>query len=183
MYGLLALITFFVVTLAIPASADEPDVPIHNEAACMEGPLEQFGRYIGNWEITDSQLSQDGTEWTDGEGAQWNFVCIGNGTAVQDFWMPANGSIGTNLRMYNNVTGNWDIAWAINGLPGFAYIQAREDADGNMVMHYKTPVPDPLRRITFFPPDENGWNWAMQYSTDDGKTWFDVYRIRATRSQ
>jgi hypothetical protein len=176
------LMTFLAAAWLVPASADEPIVPIHNEAACMEGPLAQFGRYIGNWDIADSRLSQDGTEWSDGEGAQWNFVCIGNGTAVQDFWMPANGTIGTNLRIYNAGTGNWDIAWAINGLPGFAYIQAREDEDGNIIMHYKTPVPDPLRRITFFPPDEDGWNWKLELSTDKGETWFDAYRVRASRS-
>jgi len=167
----------------IPASGAEPVIPIQNEAACMDGPLAQFGRYIGNWDIADSQLSEDGTEWTDGEGAQWNFVCIGNGTAVQDFWMPANGAVGTNLRIYNTVTENWDIAWAIKGLPGFAYIQATQNADGDVIMHYKTPVPTPLRRITFFTPDEGGWNWTMEYSTDKGETWFEVYRIRATRSE
>jgi len=177
------LLVSSVLAVAIPVSADEPEIPIHNEDACMGGPLAQFGRYIGNWDIADSQLSQDGTEWSDGEGAQWNFVCIGNGTAVQDFWMPANGAVGTNLRIYNDVTGNWDIAWAINGLPGFAYIQAREDKDGNIVMHYKTPIPNPLRRITFFPPDDAGWNWTMELSTDDGETWFPAYRIRATPSE
>lgn len=177
------ILTTMILAAAVPARADEPEIPIHNDDACMEGPLAQFGRYIGNWDIADSQLSQDGTEWSDGEGAQWNFVCIGNGTAVQDFWMPANGAVGTNLRIYNEVTGNWDIAWAINGLPGFAYIQARENNDGNIVMHYKTPVPNPLRRITFFPPDDTGWDWTMELSTDDGESWFAAYRIRATRSK
>jgi hypothetical protein len=37
-----------------------------------------------------------------------------------------------------------------------------------------------LRRITFFPPDENGWNWQLEYSGDAGETWRVVYRIRAT---
>jgi hypothetical protein len=180
MKSILVLLTGLLLTAALAARGEDSALPVHNRDACMAGPLAQFGRYIGNWTITDQQLSQDGTEWTEGDGARWNFVCIGNGTAVQDFWMPANGSVGTNLRIYNEVTGNWDIAWAISGLPGFAYIQAREDADGNIIMHYKTPVPDPLRRITFFPPDDEGWNWTMEYSIDKGENWFEVYRIRAT---
>lgn len=148
----------------------------------MEGPLAQFGRYIGNWDIEDSRLSEDGTTWTSGNGAQWIFVCIGDGTAIQDFWMPNDGNIGTNLRTWNANTESWDIAWAINTEPGFAHIQARQVENGNIIMHYKSPLPDPLRRITLFPPNEHGWNWTLEFSTDGGYTWFEVYRIRAARA-
>ena len=165
------------------ALADTSTLPMGNSKACMEGPLEQFGRYIGNWDIEDSQLGQDGQTWTDGPGAEWNFVCLGNGTAIQDFWMPADGSVGTNLRTWNPETASWDIAWAINNLPGFAHITAKQDENGSVVMHYVSPVPDPLRRITFFPPDENGWNWKLEFSSDDGESWLEVYRIKATRSR
>jgi hypothetical protein len=47
-------------------------------------------------------------------------------------------------------------------------------------MHYVAPIPTPLRKITFFPPDENGWNWKLEFSNDAGATWFEVYRIKAT---
>lgn len=161
-------------------ATDTDTIPIGDTAACMEGPLAQFGRYIGNWDIEDSRLSRDGTEWTPGSGARWNFVCIGNGTAVQDFWMPSGGNVGTNLRTYNPDKNVWDIAWAISPVPGFAHIQAVQEANGNVVMHYKSPVPDPLRRITFFPPDADGWNWKLEVSADDGTTWTEVYRIKAT---
>jgi len=42
------------------------------------------------------------------------------------------------------------------------------------------PLQDPPRRIIFFEPDENGWNWVMQMSFDAGASWPDVYRIKAT---
>lgn len=160
------------------ASADG-ELPFGDPAACNEGPLEQFGRYIGDWTIEDEQLSKDGTEWLPGDRARWIFVCLGNGTAIQDFWLPADGKVGTNLRTWNADTETWDIAWAVDTLPGFAHIQAREDADGNIVMHYKAPVPDPLRRITFHPPDDDGWNWTLEFMLD-GENWTEVYRIRAT---
>ena len=104
----------------------------------MQGPLEQFGRYIGNWDIEDSQLGQDGKTWAPGPGAKWNFVCLGNGTAIQDFWMPFDGPVGTNLRTYNSETESWDIAWAIKGAPGFAHITARQNDSGEIVMKYKS---------------------------------------------
>jgi hypothetical protein len=164
------------------AGAQESAIPIGDKAACMSGPMSQFGRYIGNWDIEDSQRSQDGSEWTAGAGAKWNFVCIGEGAAVQDFWIPNDGTVGTNLRTWNPTSNSWDIAWTIAGVPGFAHITAEADENGNVVMHYKSPVPDPLRRITFFPPDDDGWDWVLEFSTDKGESWFPVYRIRATPS-
>jgi len=165
------------------ATAAGDSIPVSEQDACMEGPMAQFGRYIGDWDIEDSQLDKDGSTWAPANADKWNFVCIGNGTAVQDFWLPKGGNVGTNLRTWNAATDSWDIAWAIPGLPGFAHITAKQDDEGNIVMHYKSPIPDPLRRITFFVPDDDGWNWVQEWSTDGGETWFPVYRIRATRSR
>jgi len=175
------IITASCLLIASSGLAADPELPFSNNEACMHGPLEQFGRYIGDWTIEDSQLSQDGSEWQPGSGARWIFSCLGDGTAIQDFWLPPSGNVGTNLRTYNAETKRWDIAWAINTSPGFSHIQAEQDASGNIVMSYVSPVPSPLRRITFFPPDDDGWNWKLEFSTDAGETWFAVYKIRATR--
>ena len=167
-------------TIALcPVAFAGMELPFGDSDACNEGPLRQFGRYIGDWAIEDQQLSKDGAEWLPGDGARWIFVCLGNGTAVQDFWLPADGKVGTNLRTWNADTESWDIAWAVDTMPGFAHIQAREDDDGNIVMHYKAPLPDPPRRITFYPPDSEGWNWTLEFKLD-GENWTEVYRIRAT---
>ena len=162
------------------AVADQQLIPTADTAACMEGSLAEFGQYIGNWNIADRRLSQDGSEWSDGAGARWNFVCIGNGAAIQDFWIPNGGDVGTNLRTWNAETESWDIAWAIKSQPGFAHIQAKKNADGNIVMHYKSPQRDPPRRITFFPADSDGWSWKLEMSFDGGESWTEVYQIRAT---
>ena len=154
-------------------------VAMTETAGCMEGPVAQFGRYVGDWNIEDSQLGQDGV-WSPGAGARWNFTCLGNGVAIQDFWMPNGGGIGTNLRAYNPETGKWEIAWAVAGQPGFAEITAQLDDADNIVMEYVSPIPNPLRRITFFPPTEEGWNWKLEISQDEGATWLEVYRIKAT---
>lgn len=177
-----AAISGVLVLLSFCAQADNSAIPLGDKDACMQGPLAEFGQYIGNWDIHDSQLSKDGSEWTDGAGARWNFVCIGDGTAVQDFWMPNGGPVGTNLRIYNSETESWDIAWAIKGVSGFAHIGAEKDEHGNIVMRHISPIPSPLRRITFFPADVDGWKWKLEMSTDDGESWFEVYRIEATRS-
>ncbi len=165
------------------AEAQSDSIPIGTQDACMAGPLAEFGQYIGNWDIEDSRLSQDGSGWQPGAGARWNFVCLGDGTAIQDFWLPNGGPVGTNLRTYNAATTSWDIAWAIKGQPGFAHIQAKSGDDGNIVMTYKSPIPDPLRKITFFPATADGWNWTLEISADGGEKWTEVYRIKASRSR
>ena len=174
------LAAILLVGLATSAIADGIEVPFDNGAACMEGPTAQFGRYVGNWDIRDWQLDQDGQTWNEGQGARWNFACLGSGTAIQDFWLPPDGNVGTNLRTYNAETETWDIIWIINTLPGFSHITAKMNDDGDIVMEYVSPIPDPLRRITFFPPDDTGWNWKLEFSSDAGESWTEVYRIRAT---
>ncbi len=148
---------------------------------CLTGPMEQFGRYLGDWNIQDWQLSQDGKTWTEGKGARWNFVCIGNGLAVQDYWMPNGGGVGTNLRLYDPKKESWEITWSATGAPGMTHITAKEDENGNIVMHYVSPKPTPARRITFLPPTADGWDWKLEFSTDGEQTWFEVYKIKATR--
>ena len=162
------------------ATADNDTLPFGNTEACMQGPMAQFGQYIGDWKIEDSQLAQDGSSWSEGNGARWIFTCFGNGTAIQDFWLPANGNIGTNLRTYNADTESWEIAWTVDKLPGFTHIRAQQNDDGEIVMHYVSPTQTPMRRIIFFPVDASGWKWALEFSNDAGETWFEVYRITAT---
>jgi len=178
------------VAASLSAQGDDgslESVLMDENAGCMTGPMEQFGRYIGDWDIADLRLSQDGTTWSKGNGARWNFTCVGNGIAVQDFWMP-NGpegspppGVGTNLRIYDAATDSWNVAWTATGSPGFTHITAKEDKGGNIVMHWVTPVQDPPLRITFVKPTQDGWDWVFEVSQDAGETWTAVTKFTATR--
>lgn len=173
----MAILFFFIVTTT-SAGASAQSSP--DAAPCMQGSLAQFGRYIGDWRIDDQTLAKDGNGWSPGNGERWVFECIGDGVAVQDYWLPASGGFGTNLRTYNPDVGQWEIVWAAAGLNGLMRISAEIDDAGNIVMSILSPTPKPPRRIIFYPPDDGGWNWVQQMSFDDGDTWTDVYRIRAT---
>ena len=155
-------------------------VRMNKTEGCMEGPVAQFGRYIGDWDIRDWQLQKE-KGWVEQKGARWNFTCVGNGVAVQDFWMPPNGGTGTNLRMFDPKTETWQIAWTATGSPGFTHITAEQDDEGRIIMNYVDPKPTPPRRIIFYPPTEIGWDWGLEISPDEGKTWRQVYKIKATR--
>ncbi len=157
-------------------------LPVTETEGCLEGPMAQFGQYLGSWDMKDTQLAADGSGWSDGAGARWDFVCVGNGAAVQDYWMPNGGGVGTNLRIYQPETESWEIAWTATTQPGMTLITASKEAQtGNIVMHYKSPIPNPLRRIIFFPAAKDSWKWHLEQSMDEGKTWFAVYRMSATR--
>jgi len=166
--------------LSAAANADSSDLPFDSDAGCKQGPLAQFGQYLGDWRIEDSRLSRETGLWEPGQGARWIFSCLGDGTAIQDFWIPSGGPVGTNLRTYSDETGSWDIAWAIKGVPGFAHIVAKQNVAGEIVMEYRSPVQNPPRRITFYPVDKEGWNWKLEFSFDGGDSWTEVYRIKAT---
>ena len=175
-----AIISLIMVMIAPPLYADDlSSVAMGKKDGCMKGPMAEFGRYIGNWNIHARRLSQDGQTWTESDGTKWNFKCVGNGIAIQDFWLPPTGNAGTNLRIYNADTESWDIAWTATLTPGMARINAKKMSDGNIVMHYVSKI-NPPRRITFFPPDENGWHWQLEISNDNEKTWKKVLELTAT---
>jgi hypothetical protein len=176
------IVTTVATALLLSGVAEASDAPaLHTDRQdCLDGPIAQFGRYIGDWKITDEGLAKDGSGWNPGTGARWIFSCVGPGLAVQDYWIPNAGGFGTNLRTYNPDTGSWEIVWTASQLNGLSHISAKLNDEGNIIMSIDVPVQDPPKRIIFFAPDENGWNWVQQWSFDGGDNWTDVHRIRAT---
>ncbi len=47
--------------LVCAASAAKAEGNVSDDNACMEGPMAQFGRYVGDWNIEDESLAQDGS--------------------------------------------------------------------------------------------------------------------------
>lgn len=162
-------------------SSSLSSVLMDKNEGCMTAPSKQFGKYIGDWDIQDWSLSRDdGKTWVEGKGARWNFTCVGDGIAIQDFWMPNGGGAGTNLRIYNPETESWDIVWTARALKGTTKINAKESENGDIVMSYVSPEQTPPRRIIFHPPTKAGWDWSMQMDMSGDKNWTTVYKIKAT---
>ncbi len=61
--GLLIVLLILPYTVSADTWANEA-IPFDENAACLEGPMAQFGGYIGNWHIEDSQLQDEGVTWT-----------------------------------------------------------------------------------------------------------------------
>lgn len=178
LFRLSFVLSFLLSNLSV--SAESISIDFDKCAGCNDGPKAQFGRYVGDWKIDDWTLEQDGSSWTAGEGARWKFVCVGDGIAIQDYWMKGGEVIGTNLRVYNAETESWDIDWISKKEGILKRIRAEQQEDGRIIMRYVTPETGPLRRITFFPPDNTGWDWQLEMSFDQGDSWRKVYRMRAS---
>lgn len=148
--------------------------------ACRDGVTSAFGRYLGQWEFADSQITQDGT-WQDGPGGEWDFHCVGEGIAVTDFYRSRAGVFGMTVRMVDPETGQWDIIYTGEGSQAMNHLTGQVREDGSIEMHYTKPVFDPLRRITFTPIVDDAFDWTLAISRDEGETWQDVYKMRATR--
>lgn len=148
--------------------------------SCDHEGVEQFGRYIGAWDIQDWNFDADSGEWISGAGATWTFMCLANGVAIQDFWETEAGGFGSNIRTYNADTNKWDIVWAANNQKGIMIIEAAQDENGDMIMDVVSPTPNQPTRIIFHPPDEDGWNWEMLISPNGDQHWRAIYKIRAT---
>lgn len=145
----------------------------------------QFGQLVGHWKIADKGLGQDG-KWQDGNGADWNFYWILNGSAIQDDWIspslsqpePKSGrQYGTNIRIFNPKKNQWEMAWASNSGQKVDTFTATEN-QGEIVM--KGFYNGAETRITFFDIKPKRFSWKME--TQDAKgEWRIIYRIEATR--
>lgn len=148
--------------------------------ACSEGVASAFGRYIGEWEFADSQITADGS-WQEGPGGEWDFHCVGDGIAVTDFYRSRAGVFGMTVRMVDPETRRWDIVYTGEGTQAMNQLTGELLEDGTIEMHYVKPEFDPLRRITFSPIVGDSFTWMMAISRDGGDTWQDVYKMEATR--
>ncbi len=148
--------------------------------ACTEGSVSAFGRYVGSWNFVDSQITPDGT-WVEGQGGEWDFHCLGEGIAIIDLWRPKAGGFGSTMRMLDPEDGTWDIVFTGEGSQAMSHLSGMELPDGSIELHYRKPLHDPRRRITFSAPADNAFDWTLAISRDAGETWTDVYKMRATR--
>lgn len=170
------LLTLFLLFISLNISADEKQVTIENTL---------FNQLIGEWAITDSSLTPDGT-WKAGLGADWNFYKILNGNAIQDNWIAPpigvevkNGQrqFGTNIRIFNPKESQWEMGWIASNGKELKTFTAIEDNE-KIVM--KGVFGGGNSQITFFNITENSFDWKLQLEQKD-KSWPEVYRIKGTK--
>ena len=88
-------------------------------------------------------------------------------------------SMGTNIRIYNEKEQKWYMGWIDTFNYKLLSFTATEK-DGKLTMEGHDAQGRPIRNV-FFNVTENSFDWAQQWTFDEGKTWVDVAKIWCTR--
>ncbi len=161
---------------------------IKQQSINLSAPPESyhFGRLVGEWKITDWSVDAKGKR-QDGPGANWNFYWILGGTAIQDDWIspgydkpaPEKGrQFGTNIRIYNPKTKQWEMAWMSNSGAKLDTFKAT-GSEKDMVMRGFYNGAE--TKITFYDIGANRFSWKMEKQAQATAKWTLVYRIEARR--
>ncbi len=148
-----------------------------------------YAPLLGEWEIVDSSLNKDGM-WVTGSGADWNWYTILDGHAIQDDWIQPSMSqkigsgkrqFGTNIRIYNPNTKQWEQIWASSQGKKIDQFSATST---NKQIIMRGFYAGNESRVTFYNLKENTFDWKMEFqSKKDTTIWKEVYRIHGKRKQ
>lgn len=143
----------------------------------------QYGRFVGAWGCTVSNLQGDGT-WME-KTANWEFRYILDGYAIQDFWISPgeaeegkNQYLGTNIRIFDPSKKTWQCSWTENGANTMSGIwESLQDEDGNLLLYDDTQTWE----IKFYNITENSFDWQWNFKQEDG-SWQVQSKIKARRT-
>jgi hypothetical protein len=152
-----------------------------------------FAKLVGEWSIRDYTLTKTG-EWQELNGADWNFYWILDGAAIQDDWIApslskpapeAGRQLGTNIRIFNPKTSEWEMAWISNGGKKLENFSAKNVDDTVVMSGDYQGVPT---RITFYDIRKAQFSWKMERPKKDAKgeytsDWRTIYKIEGTRKK
>jgi hypothetical protein len=132
-----------------------------------------FGRFVGSWDLTVTDVGPDGTEAV-AEG-EWHFAWALGGRAVQDVWVvpglaaPDPGSVehGSALRAYDPSTDRWTVSWTGPVKQRFHRFDAAVEGDEVVLRSVDGP---PHLRWVFSDVTPDRFRWRHERS-DDGEAW------------
>jgi hypothetical protein len=146
-----------------------------------------FSQLIGDWQITDQSLDQQG-QWQPGPGASWVFYPVLNGHAIQDDWIspptdqPAPDSgrqYGTNIRIYNPREQRWEMAWmSVKGQQVDTFYATEDERHIIMTGQFNGRS----SRITLYEITAVSFQWKLEFHDEADDSWLEVYRIQGQRS-
>lgn len=174
------------------ACAHQPAPPpgtahsLHTTGPNPDAPaaVNQFGQLVGHWSCGGANRAPDGSWTPNATPAHWDWYWILDGFGVQDVWQPgttAPGSplrVGTNVRVYDPKTQQWNIVWTTAAQAVWENITARWQ-DDRMVMHMDRAkgrvFPAHAARITFYNIGDTHFDWTYEFAPSgtavDAKGW------------
>lgn len=143
---------------------------------------------IGDWECGSSNRQEDGTWEETPYRHQWKWYYTLEGRAVQDYWLPDDdspGVPGTNLRMFDEASGTWFIAWSTVAMNQFEDLSATWEGDEYVLTGHKPAGngrPEHDRRITFHAIGEDHFDWKYEArGMKPDAEWSEMARLSCDR--
>lgn len=175
--------------LVAPAGASAQDDP-----ACSAPEARAFDFWIGDWEIGQEILDQDGT-WLRFDAATSVSPTL-DGCAlierwrgtVQFFWegMRAPEPMqGLSIRAFDPQSGKWNIYWMDTRRPRFdgVYTGALSAGRGEFFRDWESPQGPRRGRISFSSISSDSVDWELAISADQGRTWSSLWIMHMHRGE
>jgi hypothetical protein len=160
--------------------------------ACSGSEARAFDFWIGEWDITQKILRQDGS-WLE-LPARTSVTASLDGCALIEHW---SGQVlffwegmekpetmkGLSVRAHDPQSGAWNIHWMDTRSPRFGspYVGTFAAGRGEFFREWETPQGPRAGRITFSEIRKNTVNWALAISTDERRTWQTIWTMAMRR--
>jgi hypothetical protein len=165
--------------------------------ASAPAEIDQFGQLVGIWDVEAELRRQDG-EWMKSAPGIWAWKYAIDGFAVRDLWYQGADNLPVYManlgrdylltanRIYDVTNKKWQVAWMANGAgkvmgADFGTFTAVFENDEIVMTSPPGDGAFGLQRVVFYEIAEDSFGWKSEYSTDDGKSWNTVMRMRAKR--
>lgn len=166
-----------------PVSKEAPK--LHEEKNYSNLNYGLLAPLIGEWQVRDSQLQQDGS-WQAQAGASWKFYPIQGGISLEDEWISNVDSadklpgFGTHLRVFDPMSKEWQAAWLSSRARTLEMYRGAE-TESEVLFTSRPNAIGRMTRTVFSNIRPDSFNWHMSWSIDGGETWLMIYKVDATR--
>lgn len=146
-----------------------------------EGSEHDFDFLLGNWDFTaESRLPGLPPTYT----GRWTFERTGNGALVEDDFMAVDELgvrryLGVTVRAFDATTKRWTTSFVVP--PGATWRLGAAWREGNEIAEGPLDTAIQKTRARFSDVAKDHFTWTLDQSTDNGKTWVNMVRVRARR--
>ncbi len=154
---------FFLMSTAISSATEEKILP------CRDGDYEQLNFWVGTWRA----------EWDGGMGTNTIVKSHNDCIVNENFQSPTLNGI--SISMYDSITNQWRQTW-MDDQGGFYDFYGKKDGD-DYIFHTLPTKDQPLiyQRMLFTNIEKNHFNWLWQKTSDNGKSWEEIWQINYSR--
>lgn len=167
---------------------------MEKQKRCNSPESREFDFWIGDWNIRQKVMRQDGT-WL-ALDARTSVSPALDGCAliehwegkVQFFWegmRSVQPMKGLSVRSYDPATGKWFIHWMDSRTPHFGtpYTGNFQEGKGEFFSEWETSQGKRMGRITFSNITRGSVHWELAISSDEGQTWTTIWVMEMSRRE